>query len=279
MDINLVIGIVGLVLAIVGSYSAWKSKKVKKIVYEHMQPIIVNDFLKGQDLYSLKVVYEDEGSEPIYVEDAYASYIRFSNLGNEPITRDDIAKKDRFRLELFGSDILTISLLEVTRDSCGIELGKIEDNEDHISINIDFEFLDKSDGGLIQILSKNDKYLAKVKGTIIGMPKGIQETKSTPSVQKTSGLGCGIMIFIYITSLYYISELYEFITGSLGGVWIMILPVISMFIILFGAMGVLLVFGKKGKVDFPKQLLAPDWYGMRKYMEFRFQQNNNEQRE
>lgn len=122
MDINLFLGISGLIISVISLiyaiYVKRISKRDKELVYETMLPAPVAEVIKGESGYSLKVIYERPDASPLYIEHAAVQYVRFTNFGTIPITRNDIPDVDPLRIELIGGQILDITLVSVTRDVC-----------------------------------------------------------------------------------------------------------------------------------------------------------------
>jgi hypothetical protein len=93
------------------------------------------------------------------------------NDGEKTFRRSDLVANDRLRLEISGvGGILTAKVLKQARDVCDFDV--VLDPEDPTKILISFEFLDKKDGAVLEILHSSDHYLMKIRGTIVGLPSG-----------------------------------------------------------------------------------------------------------
>ena len=272
MDVNIILGIIGLILSVVSlAYAVYvtkKSRREKKLVYEIMRPVPVAEVIKGAGSYTLKVVYEKPDEPPVYIEHAMAQYVRFSNFGKVPIARSDIASNDPLRLEIKGRGILDVSLAGVTRDACEISLGTISVGEGVTSASISFDFLDYLDGGLIQILSDNDNIETSMKGTIVGMPEGITQIEM-PEVSEMPKWGCAIVILVFIIASLGASFVYKISTGSWENLWLLALPFGVLLITFATTIGLMVLVEPRKKFEFPEALVPPRWYHMRRFMEAR----------
>jgi len=268
LDMNFVFGAFGIIGTILTIISLWyavyvthKNKIEKLFTYEIISPIPIADVIKGKGLYSLKVVYERPDNEIVYIQHAFLQYIRFSNFGKLPITNADLVTLDPIRIEIIGHNVLDISLANTTRDVCDISLGQPVVNKDITSININFNFLDFQDGGLIQLLTDSRKIKVEVKGTIIGMPEGVnyinfEEKNNLPT------WGCVLGVILEILGIVSIPVLYNFVMKSYQNIWILLLPFVSLFVPVFlFALLTSIITGRK--IEFPKSLHTPLWFETR----------------
>ena len=93
------------------------------------------------------------------------------NDGERTFRRSDLVANDRLRLEIIGvGGILAASVLKQARDVCDFDL--VLDPSDPTKILISFEFLDKKDGAVLEILHSSDQHFMEIRGTIIGLPSG-----------------------------------------------------------------------------------------------------------
>lgn len=271
MDINLIIGIIGLVLSVVGLayavYEKRRSKREKSLVYEVMPPVSAAEVIKGQGAYSLEVVYKCPGEEPVYIQNAMIQYVRFTNFGKIPITKDDIAKADPLRLEIktTGGTVLNVSLVSVTRDVCQIVIGQPKQEDSITSVTLEFDFLDYMDGGLIQILSDTEEIETVLRGTIVGMPGGIRKTEVVAGPSEISGRGCAIGIAVQVLALVAVPLIYRFVTGSWDSEWWLALPVLALIMpsLVFFLIS-LVILEPRTEFKFPERLLPPPWYHLRR---------------
>jgi hypothetical protein len=95
------------------------------------------------------------------------------NRGSRPLLRGSVVNKDPIRVVLpDGAKALDVGLVEISRPVTGLN-ASIDGMER--SILIDLDFLDKGDGGVIEILYQGSETLTPlVAGSIIGVPKGLR---------------------------------------------------------------------------------------------------------
>lgn len=129
----------------------------------------------GERLLGLTAAGLPEGVTVLYRGDNIPRLTRtifwLWNDGERTFRRSDLVANDRLRLEISGvGGILTAKVLKQARDVCDFDV--VLDPEDPMKIFISFEFLDKKDGAVLEILHSSDQYLMKIRGTIIGLPSG-----------------------------------------------------------------------------------------------------------
>lgn len=170
---NISIDIIGYIFAIVGLVLAYifyiKGKKEKKPIYMcNKISIIGNQYsILGEEV---RISYKDRAVEKLSLCD-----ITVRNVGDVAIRRQDIASSDLLRISFDeGVNILSCKVKNVTRAAIGFEISIVENNKAEFS----FEFLDKNDGALIEIIHDGTACIApKLSGTIIGALHGFIEAK------------------------------------------------------------------------------------------------------
>lgn len=270
MDWNLVMGMGGLILSVIGLayavYEKRKSKREKNLVYEVIPPVPAAEVIEGQSNYSLRVVYERPDEEPVNVENATIQYIRFTNFGKIPITRSDLAQADPLRLEISVTDgtILDVSLVSATRDVCQITTGQQRQDNNITSVVLDFDFLDYQDGGLIQVLSDTQDIETALRGTVVGMPSGIRETKVLTEPSEVPSWGCAVWAAIVVLGLVATPFIYRSVIGSWDCVWLLSLPLAALLLPSIFFSLILIVLEPRAECKFPERLVLPPWYHMRR---------------
>ncbi|MFA5031578.1 MAG: hypothetical protein WC614_01030 [bacterium] len=136
--ISFLIGFVGFVLAIIFYI---KSKKLKKPIY-WMKTF---ELLKGEEKFSkMSILYE--GAK---VNTVSLTKVVFFNAGNETIDSGDIAQNDPLRIEIGGgTKILDKDIIYVKNKANNFRLEETGQNN---ILNIQFDYLDKEEGGVFQI--------------------------------------------------------------------------------------------------------------------------------
>jgi hypothetical protein len=217
---------------------AKRAREAKNLMFELLPPAPIAGTISKESGYSIRIVYETPDKSIRTVESVFVQYIRFTNFGDAPITKDDSAKADPFRLEVEGNKVLDITLANVTREVCQISLGPTVQVNGKTVTNIHFDFLDSLDGGLIQIVTEGDDAHASLHGTLVGMPQGIRQAKREKTGITFPDLGCVIPIIIQIAAL--------------------ILPFAITLPFVF-------LLASRGK-GFPDRLKPPLWYESRLYL-------------
>lgn len=107
------------------------------------------------------------------VEDLNRCLLALWNKGSRTLRGSDIVDSDQTRVVFpAGSRVLDAGVIESTRQSIGFTA--IIDETDR-NVLIKFDFLDRGDGGLIQILYQGDPDLRpEVTGSIRGVPEGVR---------------------------------------------------------------------------------------------------------
>ncbi len=161
-------GVVGIAVAIV----------VPIVVYyktSHAGPRLV------YQLGSTRLISKDKRALPEQVEIRYQgrivprltkTYLALWNAGRVTVKGDDIVEDDQLRL-VFGNDaeVLGTSLLGVSREQNGFRAGV---DSAMNTVILEFDYLDAGDGALVELLHTDEKRYPEVKGTVIGIPRGLQ---------------------------------------------------------------------------------------------------------
>jgi hypothetical protein len=164
-----VIGLITFFIGTIVSYYFYrKSQTIAKPAYQ-TDFIRIIDLDNKIDLDSIEIKYR--GNKVCRLT---KSYLIFWNDGTKTIDGKDIVEKERLRI-VFNSDdgeILYAKVIKVTREvnDFKIEINNIKRNE----AIINFDYLDPSDGAVIEILHTFKKSKMKVEGVIKGIPEGIK---------------------------------------------------------------------------------------------------------
>lgn len=164
--IGVTIGIIGIVIGVIVSYYFYKkSLRIKEPVY----CIRSNNVISGakSKYENLKVLYFKTA-----VENFTVSKILFFNQGSETITRNDIATSYSLRITTKDCELLDASVLQANKPSNNFSLSWDKSGE---FVYIDFDYLDKNQGGVIQVAHTGlDSNNLEVQGDIVGVHKLIQ---------------------------------------------------------------------------------------------------------
>jgi len=270
MDLAITVGIVGacLTLASLGYaiYVTKRSKQVKELIYDLLPPTPIAGAVSKESGYSIKIVYEGPDKQAETVESVFAQYIRFTNFGRVPIKRDDSASNDPLRIEIPGNKVLDITVAKVAREVCQLKIGRKVEENGKVVAEINFDFLDYMDGGLIQIITESDKTHASLRGTIIGMPGGLVRGKKEKTSIGFPESGCVIPLVVQIAALISVPFIYHQLTGSWSRVWLLLLPVAALILPLAITTPIVFTILSRGSVKFPEHLKPPTWYDSRLYL-------------
>jgi hypothetical protein len=97
------------------------------------------------------------------------TYMAFWNQGTKTLNKIDVVDSDRLRIELLDGELLRARVVAKTREVNGFvaEIGSQ-------GCTVRFDFLDKGDGGVIELLHTGSETELVVHGTIKGVPDGIR---------------------------------------------------------------------------------------------------------
>lgn len=180
------------------------------------------------------------------------------NSGRDTIRGSEIVDADRLRLLLNESFILDAKVVTATRDIIGAKLGpstgEVEKSGPRPGVVIDFDFLDKGDGIVIEVLhapesvdregvDKDAAQFPCLNGTIRGIPDGPRqlgwqpnlkfgEDIIAPAVSAVGVLGIAIFNLVYAFHSYSNSEWWTFTFFSLASTAAFLFSLLPFFIFL-----------------------------------------------
>lgn len=114
---------------------------------------------KNFQFKKLKFSYDNKPVEKIT-----ASKIIFWNNSFSEIRKSDIAEAAPFKISLKNGKIIDVSILKGSETSNKISITHISETD----INITFDYLNRKDGGIIQIMHTGDEDSINISGGIIG---------------------------------------------------------------------------------------------------------------
>jgi hypothetical protein len=159
---SIALGLIGIILAIVFYF---KSKKSKKPIYR----IRNINLMKGNisKIKSVDILYQGNKIDNLSI-----SKIVIWNVGKETINSTDIAKKDKFRIEIDREfKILEYELIFQKKTANDFKITKINDNV----LEIDFDYFDYEEGIIVEIYhTATIKEALYVKGSLKGAKKIIR---------------------------------------------------------------------------------------------------------
>lgn len=115
------------------------------------------------------------------IESLYRSQVIVWNDGKNTINRTDITKDDPLRVVLDSqTKIFNVSLVGCSREINKAEAFDVDGNE----VEISFDFWDKKDGVVLDILHTESKSEPIIKGTVKGLVNGIKNRGQIEYIKK-----------------------------------------------------------------------------------------------
>lgn len=256
----MVFGVVGLVGVIYTIYHSRRAQRKKLLVYEVSRSMALAQAFSPEDDYKLSVLFQRKGSIEEKIGSVYTTFLKFANLGKEPILGSDIAPANPLKVTVKGARILDIQVAGITREVNNVSLRNQVKEDEQASAYVAFDFLDYRDGALIKILSVGNKGNISLEGDIIGMPEGINNIEEIRPKSKTANLTSGRWALVFVIAGFVLSGLVFYsVMGSLRDVWLMFLPL--------GVLVILVIISQiiearpwvRGRASFPESLDLPKW--------------------
>ena len=257
--IGVVFGAAGVVGIIYTVYTSRRSQKKRSMVYEVSGSMVLAQAFSPEDDYKLSVLFERKGSTEEKIDSVYTTFLKFANLGKEPIRGNDIAPANPLRVTVKGARILDMQVAGNTRKVNNVSLRNQVIEAEGASAYVAFDFLDYQDGALIKILSVGRRGNISLEGDIIGMPEGIrniEEIHPTPKIRFASGWWA---IGALILAVFLSGFIFYRVTGDWRNAWLVLVPIgVSLAFI------VILVLIEdwpwtRGRSSFPESLDLPMW--------------------
>lgn len=259
--IGAVVGAIGVVGTVYTIYSSRRNQRKKLLVYEISEPLALAQAYSPEGDYKLSVLFERKGSAAEKIESVFTTFLKFANLGKEPIRGSDIAKSNPIKVNIKGVRTLDIQVAGNTRKVNNVSLKNQVMRNEITSVDVNFEFLDYQDGALIKILSVGDESEISLTGDIIGMPEGIKNIDEIkPRINIVENIVSGwVVLGAEIAGLILSGFIFYWVTGSWKNVWLAFLPLgiaISLIIILLWVSD----WSWPRRVpSFPRSLDLPKW--------------------
>lgn len=215
--LGLALGVVGLIASY---YFYKKSIRVKEPVYS----IKTNNLITGsKSKYdNLRVLYFKKE-----VENFTVSKILFFNRGGETITRKDLETSYLLRISTIDCQLLEAFILQVNKPSNKFDLVWDKSGE---FIYIDFDYLDRNQGGVIQIAHTGlSSKSIKIEGDIIGVQS---LTRITPAPARKPGEKFFIRVQAIFLLLAFAFAGYQMLKSSSDSIPLLLLsPLILIYLI------------------------------------------------
>ncbi len=240
--IGVAVGVIGVAGTVYTVYSGRRNQRKKLLVYEISDSIALAQAYSPEDDYKLSVLFERKGSTAEKIESVFTTFLKFANLGKEPIRGNDIAQSNPIKVN-------------------NVSLKNQVMGDEKTSVDVDFEFLDYQDGALIKILSVGDEGEISLAGDIIGMTEGIKNIDEIKSRIKTvENIANGwVVLGVEIAGLILSGFIFYWVTESWENVWLLLIPLgiaLSLLVVLLWISDWSL---PRGAPSFPRSLDLPRW--------------------
>lgn len=258
------IGLVGGVASVSGllyaMYYARRSRRIKMLLYDTSWAVPLATAQSPEDDYSLSVIFERKGETEERISSAHVQFLRFANLGKEPIRRGDIAPANPLRVNIDGVRTLDIALSGSSRPVARVDIANIDLGREHAQADLTFDFLDFQDGGVVKILTEGGRAKINMSGDIIGMPEGIRRCDEIRPIGLLNKVG-GVLSFLFLTSaLVLVPFAYRWITGSWQHAWVLAFPFVALIVPAIIIAIIASTIWPNEEVPLPKSLRFPQWF-------------------
>lgn len=167
--VSTLISMSGIIIGGILSFIFYKKSISKAIpVYQYSNHRIL-DNSKKVGINDISLYYKDKEIKLLT-----KTIVAFWNDGNKTIHGYDTVDKQRLRIVFENPDgkVLSAKVVKYTRDVINFRLDNQYDNN---TIYFDFDFLDKNDGGIIEILHTFSSSELKILGVIKEIPEGLKD--------------------------------------------------------------------------------------------------------
>lgn len=170
--VNAWMGVAGVVLGVAGLafgiYSHSRNRVVSALWYATDEDIRLDPHEPAAKrrtglLGEVSVQYR---GEPVSV--VSRAYVGIMNRGTRTLRRDDHVAKDPLRITCRdGGIVLNAAVIKITRDANGLA---VRPNPSREGISIDFDYLERNDGGVIEVLHTGGKGSLHLEGSLMDVP-------------------------------------------------------------------------------------------------------------
>jgi len=204
--IGVSIGIIGIILGIIGITSTIKSRTRPSLSYQDHSLQLIE---KSKQLLPKNIEILFDGKP---VTQLVKTYVTLWNSGNTTLYGSNIVVEDPLRLE-FSKDaqILQAPVIKSNRDANKF-ISTIRANSPNI-VDFNFDYLDPDDGVVVEILHTDIEPRPKIRGTIRGLPKGVNFWGSIPSYSAPKTISKYKAIQRFFNIFYIIAGIIGIING------------------------------------------------------------------
>lgn len=256
--IGIVAGIIGIVGVVYTIYYGRKNQRKKLLVYENSPAIPLAQAYSPEDDYKLSVVFQRKGSNEERIESVYTTFLKFANLGREPIRGSDIAPANPVKVNIEGARTLDIQIAGITREVNNVYIRNHVIEDEEASAEVCFDFLDYQDGSLVKILTVGNKGKISLSGDIIGMPEGIRNIEETSGSKFEGTISGWVAGIVFVAAVALSAFIHYWVTGSWNHVWLILVP-LGVLLLVVVAIAIVAWAWPSGRPSFPKSLDLPKW--------------------
>lgn len=204
---GVVLGTAGLIL---GLLSYWRSRSSGIIAFQSE---------------NVSMIDSDEAVFPAEVEVRYqgnpiprltSSTVWIWNAGKKTVKGEEIVAHDPLWLR-FDGDILNVRIIKVSREVLRIRADT--SGEIGQTVYCSFEFLDPGDGGVLKVLHTGSAEAPECTGTIMGLPKGLQDWGRAWRVSASSRRARSL--FLFMAPVMLVLGMMVTVDGVLGEHYVM----------------------------------------------------------
>ncbi len=170
-ELAVVLALVGIIAAVViGWFFYWLGNKQRRPLYT----VVGNTVVRADEDRYIEVLFKGE-SVPVVSRSAVA----FWNAGRDPIRRADLVGTHPLQAKLAADvRVLDVNVLATTRPQIDFDWVSETDR----NVGIDFSFLNRGDGGVIEVLHTGTApFEVWVEGAIVGVEGNPQRIIDEPS--------------------------------------------------------------------------------------------------
>lgn len=173
--LTLAIFVIGTIISIIISYYFYRKGLIKNELAYKEKSIKILDIENELKLPNIKILHFNNE-----IKRLTKTYIVLWNNGDKTIEYNDILEKDKLKIKFNSNDgeILEARIVKAVRSVNDFKIDNTKNDE----IEILFDFIDKGDGILIEVLQNFENYNVIISGTIKSMPKGIHKYGSEDMV-------------------------------------------------------------------------------------------------
>lgn len=256
--VAIVFGITGALGLAYTIYYGRKGLKSKLLVYENSISIPLAQAFSPEDDYQLSVLFQRRGSTEEKIKSVYTTFLKFANLGKEPIRGADIAPANPVKVKIQGTRTLDIQIAGITRKVNNVSIINQVIGENEASAELYFDFLDYKDGALVKILTAGDEGQISLSGDIIGMPEGIKNVEETSDNRSEGSISGWSAIAVFIAALALTASIHYSVTGSWKNVWLVFIFLPILILVSLIAFAISKAWPGR-KLSFPESLDLPSW--------------------